>query len=74
MEELTNNQYNYSSQKNRTLNELLLLSLIFVVRLIYLDNYFPNIVPICLLFSSILFMVASIQFHTYLIRNNKHLI
>ena len=71
MNELTNNQYNYSGQQLRALNELPTLLLVVVVMLVVFKNQFPTSAASWLIFGLILFMAASIQFYAKWRRNRK---
>ena len=73
MNELTNNQYNYSGQQLRALNELPTLLLVVVVMLVVFKNQFPTSAASWLIFGLILFMAASIQFYAKWRRNMKQL-
>ena len=73
MNELTNNQYNYSGQQLRALNELPTLLLVVVVMLVVFKNQFPTSAASWLIFGLILFMAASIQFYAKWRRNKKQL-
>ena len=73
MNELTNNQYNYSGQQLRALNELPTLLLVVVVMLVVFKNQFPTSAASWLIFGLILFMAASIQFYAKWRRNKNQL-
>ena len=73
MNELSNNQYNYSGQQLRALNELPTLLLVVVVMLVVFKNQFPTSAASWLIFGLILFMAASIQFYAKWRRNRKQL-
>ena len=73
MNELSNNQFNYSGQQLRALNELPTLLLVVVVMLVVFKNQFPTSAATWLIFGLILFMVASIQFYAKWRRNKKQL-
>ena len=73
MNELTNNQYNYSGQQLRALNELPTLLLVVVVMLVVFKNQFPTSAASWLIFGLILFMAASIQFYAKWRRNRNQL-
>ena len=71
MNELNNNQYNYSGQQLRALNELPTLLLVVVVMLVVFKSQFPTSAASWLIFGLILFMAASIQFYAKWRRNRK---
>ena len=71
MNQLTNNQYNFSGQQLRALNELPTLLLVVVVMLVVFKNQFPTSAASWLIFGLILFMAASIQFYAKWRRNRK---
>ncbi len=63
MNQLNNNQYNFTGQQLRALNELPTLFLVIVVMLVIFKNQFPTNAASWLIFSLIIFMAASIQFY-----------
>ena len=63
MNQLNNNQFNFSGQQLRALNELPTLLLVVVVMLVVFKNQFPTSAASWLIFGLILFMAASIQFY-----------
>ena len=71
MNQLINNQYNFSGQQLRALNELPTLLLVVVVMLVVFKNQFPTSAASWLIFGLILFMAASIQFYAKWRRNRK---
>ena len=73
MNQLTNNQYNFSGQQLRALNELPTLLLVVVVMLVVFKNQFPTSAASWLIFGLILFMAASIQFYAKWRRSRKQL-
>ena len=73
MNQLNNNQFNFSGQQLRALNELPTLLLVVVVMLVVFKNQFPTSAASWLIFGLILFMAASIQFYAKWRRNKKQL-
>ena len=73
MNQLNNNQFNFSGQQLRALNELPTLLLVVVVMLVVFKNQFPTSAASWLIFGLILFMAASIQFYSKWRRNKKQL-
>ena len=73
MNQLTNNQYNFSGQQLRALNELPTLLLVIVVMLVVFKSQFPTSAASWLIFGLILFMAASIQFYAKWRRNRNQL-
>ena len=73
MNQLNNNQFNFSGQQLRALNELPTLLLVVVVMLVVFKNQFPTSAASWLIFGLILFMAASIQFYAKCRRNKKQL-
>ena len=71
MNQLNNNQYNFSGQQLRALNELPTLFLVVVVMLVIFKNQFPTSAASWLIFSLIIFMAASIQFYARWRRKRK---
>ncbi len=73
MNQLNNNQFNFSGQQLRALNELPTLLLVVVVMLVVFKNQFPTSAASWLIFGLILFMAASIQFYAKWRRNKNQL-
>ncbi len=73
MNQLNNNQYNFTGQQLRALNELPTIFLVIVVMLVIFKNQFPTSAASWLIFSLIIFMAASIQFYARWRRKRKQL-
>ena len=73
MNQLNNNEYNFTGKQLRALNELPTLFLVVVVMLVIFKNQFPTNAVTWLIFSLIIFMAASIQFYARWRRKRKQL-
>tara|TARA_Y100001968_G_scaffold309258_1_gene328861 strand:- start:536 stop:760 length:225 start_codon:yes stop_codon:yes gene_type:complete len=73
MNQLNNNQFNFSGQQLRAFNELPTLLLVVVVMLVVFKNQFPTSSASWLIFGLILFMAESIQFYAKWRKNKEQL-
>ena len=73
MNQLNNNQFYYTGEQLRALNELPTILPVIIVMLVVFKSQYPTSAASWLIFGLIFFMAASIQFYAKLRRNKKQL-